>query len=371
MKEKIQLDIDILKNAVNSIHWDIAPFTQDELQSAREKYSYLDSNYTQSILADHIKEKIKENLCSIEGNSARLIFRELNRTFLFQFYVDGTENYLLSNIIGQLFHVFGNGDFISDLNEERLKVALLCFKDKLRLYNTKVSSDKIDQNDNRLLAVSNCAKKLKNKFSLNYKIERGNVWVEVEEFIRIGNKLSNIMNDFGGMLFQESMINVLIKNKKYSSSMQRFLFPIPSSQMGDKISPTVPWGYLFNLSLRHPHQGNPLILNKEQLWTDLIEGSTALLSVLDIEPYSIWDTEFKSGESTLKMLSEISLLESNFKIPQVRASDVMKMFKGLFSWVTEFENSTFPLSYSNLNYFINNLPKQLSSEKLQILNLDI
>lgn len=370
MKEKVQLDLDIFKNAIDSIRWDITPFSQDELQDIRKKYLYLDTNYSQSTLADHIRTRIKEILCSTSGGSARSVFWELNRTFLFQFYIDGTENYLLSNILGQLFHVFGNEDFISDINEEKLKEALFCFKDKLRLYNLKVSLDRVDQNDNRLLAVSNCVKKLKNKFSLNYKIEHGNVWIETEEFVKIGDQLSKFMNILGGQLFQENMVNVLIKNKKYSSLMQRFLFPIPSSQMGDKIDPTVPWGYLFNLSLRHPHQGNPLIINKGPIWTDLIEYSTALLSALDIEPYSIWDTEFKSGESTFKMLSEMSLLESNFRIPQIRASDVMKIFKGLFSWVVSFENSSFPLSYSNLNYFINNLSKHLFSDRTHVLNTD-
>lgn len=368
--EIVEADIQLIKDAIKSIDWEITHLSPSELESLKVKYSYVDSNYSRETLADLTREKIRDLLCADNGSYARPYFSKIHRHFLFRIFLDGTNDELFCNVTGQLFHAFKNENCIAKLSRESLVEALLCLKDYQRLYNSKLYLDKIEHADSRLKTISNSILTLKRKVAVVYNVKNGNVWVDSTEFERIGLQLHDKMKSLGGVSFLKSMFHFLHQNKRFDEKAKRYHFPISTSQVNDKLNPTTPWGYLFNLAIQFPDDGDSDKSTKPFLWKDIIEISTALVSALDVEPYSTWDTEFKVGTDAVKMMSDISLLESNFKIPQMRYSDLLTIIKGCFSWTEEYEDAKFQLTYSDLNYFINRFLKHLSSPAPAIVDID-
>lgn len=358
--EILDSDIQLIKEAIKTVNWEIRHLYGAELNEVRSKYSDSQPNYDREHLVGLIRQKARESICTEDGQPARAFFYKISRHFQYRIILENTKDELFCNVAEKLFHFFETTVRLAPLTSENLNFTLLCLKDYLRLYNSTISNDKIEYVDCRIRSICKSILVLKREASVNYLIKNGNVWVDSQEFDRVGKLIKDKMRSLGGLNFLKTMSSFLIKTEKYDANFKRYHFPISTSQVNDKNKASPPWGYLFNLAIQFPNVGDQKVESKPELWNQIIEVSTALVSALDVEPYSTWDTEFKTGTDAVKMMSDISLLESNFKLPQIRSSDLLLILKGCLSWVQTEENPSFEVTYSDLNYFLNRLLKFLA-----------
>ncbi len=361
--------LNAFKNAINEIGWDTPPLDNNQLKELRKRYSCENGNYQQPKLIEKIHEEIVRTFCDDEGESARALIVRARKSFQLRCIINREDEWLYVKVCEQLFSLFTADDKIKTVSQKPLVNTFELLKDKLRLSNTEINSKPAIVMDSRLAAVSKSILILKDRFNLKYRIEDGDVWVEKPECEKIGCKLAVLMKAYGGVRFLEKMFSCLRDNGRYSANLKRYQFPILTDSLGSRREPTVPWGYLFNLALRFPDRGSAKEGTHQELWSDLILLSTALLSSMNVEPYTPWETEWKSGIGTVRMLSELSLLESNYRIYQVRLDDLPLFVEELFSWIKDYEDDSFDLTYSDWQYLIGILAEYLSSEMPKIVDL--
>lgn len=59
--------------------------------------------------------------------------------------------------------------------------------------------------------------------------------------------------------------------------------------------------------------------------------------MFDVEPYNQFELEFKTSDTIVEFLQEITLYDSMFSLTQLRPYDVPKFLRGLFAWINKNE----------------------------------
>ncbi len=346
----------IFREACSGIDWNIKELSDSEFTDLASKYSnkpFDRNNHEQvSELAKLIKQRILEVLYG-EEEYARTFFNKIYKTYYLLTTIEKKNDSLFCNIAKELFQQFGNEDKILNPDLDQLKVSLLCLRDHQCIYDSKICQDHIDRIDGKLGSTCNAICFLQGRYNIVYLIKDGGISVSSNELTRIGNDLSEQMQSFGGSCFIRGIYNYLYENQQYNERFCRFLFPISVLTHGEKLKASQPWGYLFNLALKYPHNGRVKKSKKQEAWENIIETSTHLVSLLEIEPYSAYENISIQGNDVIKLLTNFGLLESNFKIPQIRYSDIPTLIQGLFAWTQELENDSWEIQYTDINYFAN------------------
>jgi len=117
----------------------------------------------------------------------------------------------------------------------------------------------------------------------------------------------------------------------YDPAMGRYHIvpPISLTGGGDR---QVPFGYILQLAVKHLEAREPDATHGAS-WRRLIELTTSYAAVIDVQPYypAIWGT--MDAKALLKYLQEQALYDSMFRFLQLRASDVLKICRGAFSFL--------------------------------------
>jgi hypothetical protein len=113
----------------------------------------------------------------------------------------------------------------------------------------------------------------------------------------------------------------------YESSQERYHLVRHTSTTGGG-SPTIPFGYLLLLSVKH-FAGTGPIKDTDQDWAELLRLATDYAAVLDVQSYtpSIWGS--MDAVALVPYLQETALYDTLFCLPQIRGSDVEKIARGI------------------------------------------
>ena len=117
----------------------------------------------------------------------------------------------------------------------------------------------------------------------------------------------------------------------YDPAMGRYHIVPPISMMGGG-DRQVPIGYILQLAVKHLEAREPEASHGAQ-WHRLMALATAYAAVIDVQPYypAIWGA--MDAKALLKYLQEQALYDSMFRFLQLRASDVLKICRGAFSFL--------------------------------------
>jgi hypothetical protein len=117
----------------------------------------------------------------------------------------------------------------------------------------------------------------------------------------------------------------------YDADQQRYHVVRHTFMTGGGL-PQMPWGYLLQLAAKHA-QGIKPYKNNEDQWRMLCGLSQAYAAVFDVQPYAptIYGTMDATG--LVPYLQEMAIYDTLFRIPQMRPTDVVKIARGMFSWL--------------------------------------
>jgi hypothetical protein len=120
----------------------------------------------------------------------------------------------------------------------------------------------------------------------------------------------------------------------YDQAMGRYhIVPaISMSAGGNPRNPQIPIGYILQLAVKHLEAHEPEVTHRAH-WQRLIALATTYAAVIDVQPYypAIWGA--MEAKALLKYLQEQALYDSMFRFLQLRASDVVKICRGAFSFL--------------------------------------
>ncbi len=119
----------------------------------------------------------------------------------------------------------------------------------------------------------------------------------------------------------------------YDPAMGRYhIVPAISMGAGGNPRPQIPIGYILQLAVKHLEAHEPEVTHSAH-WQRLIALATAYAAVIDVQPYypAIWGA--MEAKALLKYLQEQALYDSMFRFLQLRASDVVKICRGAFSFL--------------------------------------
>jgi hypothetical protein len=113
----------------------------------------------------------------------------------------------------------------------------------------------------------------------------------------------------------------------YDKDQQRYHI-VPSAIAMGQPEPQIPYGYLLHLAIKHfATKGARTIPQKG--WDELRALAKSYASVLDVQDYAPLAFGSWDGVGLLKYLRERALHDTMFRIPQMRANDVVRLCKGL------------------------------------------
>ena len=133
----------------------------------------------------------------------------------------------------------------------------------------------------------------------------------------------------GGINVARRIFNAI--SPYYDADQQRYHVVRRTSVTGGGL-PQMPWGYLIQLAAKHA-QGRKPYKNNDEQWSTLCGLSQAYAAIIDVQPYAptIYGTMDATG--LVPYLQEMAIYDTLFRIPQMRPTDVVKIARGLFSWL--------------------------------------
>lgn len=145
--------------------------------------------------------------------------------------------------------------------------------------------------------------------------------------------LDQLVSKLGG----QRLLQCLFMWLRHKASMEagRYLVARPSrSPTGSDSTPSVPYGYLINMAVRH--------LNVDAQATNLAEAARAIVDLAtdivasqDIESYYPYAHFFQSHESLPKYVQDIVVGDHALTFRQISPADILPVLRGAFSWVDE------------------------------------
>lgn len=302
---------------------------------------------------DDISLRLSKILCDDSGKDAWELLTRISNQLFYEQEINGQQNIFLINLVLRLRDLMRSSGKISLKEYKKVRQAVSELIKYTLITNRPISHTREEGACNRKKAVSKSILMLKKKHDIEVKINNGEVEISTACIEKVSKKICLKMQQLGGLVFLKGMFNVL--QKQFHNSQKRYHFPISSDFLGQKMDPTIPWGYLFNIAIKYPNRIDQGIFTDVNVtFKEIIETSKNLVSALDIEPYGHMDTQFKSGEYASKMLSELSLLSTNFSIPQFRYTDFIKLFDGIFDWL-KFESKEIRSKIRSYKIFLQNL----------------
>lgn len=160
----------------------------------------------------------------------------------------------------------------------------------------------------------------------------------------IGRGIDSLANLIGGQFILGRVFAELRHSRFYDGF---WLF-------GDKIppvnahkSPSMPWGYLLSLGLKHI--GTRSTARKPDVaWNSLVNRATDLATVLDCERYNQFDGMFLSDSDFFPAIAESLLWREVFTLPQVPPIVISTLKEAFSSVLTEQDRALHPINFDVL-----------------------
>jgi hypothetical protein len=161
------------------------------------------------------------------------------------------------------------------------------------------------------------------------RLEPGFIAVEEAAQMSLVAEIERLVAAIGGINIAQRIFKQI--TPIYDPAMGRYHIVPPISLMGGGHR-QVPFGYILQLAVKHLEAREPEATHGAS-WRRLIELTTSYAAVIDVQPYypAIWGT--MDAKALLKYLQEQALYDSMFRFLQLRASDVLKICCGAFSFL--------------------------------------
>lgn len=196
----------------------------------------------------------------------------------------------------------------SALDWERLVELVLSAQSSLHWFRSG-QAEKFSDEEN---ALSQACLKLSR---LGVEIIEGNCEVRIskDSHALIDTEISRLANAVGGEGILEKVFSNL--ESLYHQPFGRYLFGRKVSTGISRVFPAVPWGYLIALGVKHlPAQK---AANSEHDFEQLVSLIRDLITVFEIQPYSIWSNLLLGPDRLMSLLQETVLYDNLIAVQQI------------------------------------------------------
>lgn len=166
------------------------------------------------------------------------------------------------------------------------------------------------------------------RYELN-RLELGRLSLEETGETALVAAIEDLIASMGGVNVARRIFNEI--SPYYDADQQRYHLVQRPSFSGDGL-PQMPWGYLIQLAAKHA-QGRKPYKNSDAQWRRLCWLSTAYAAVIDVQPYSPAIFGTIGATDLVQYLKNMAVYDTLFRIPQVRPTDVVKIARGMLSWL--------------------------------------
>ncbi len=321
-------------------------------------YEHYQLNYENSLSSSHVDEHLYKIICeNLVGD--QLYTTQLSNLKDQLFLVHFIKGEKLQPYLGILEIIIGAINWGSTVTptsqsirklvsfdcEEKWQNALQAARDLTVIYPKLIEDytpQYLERCYKRQLVISNAAIFLRSE---GYKIdcEHGKVVIEESEARRIANQIEANINLLGGIEALRRLFEII--EPHYQNEQGRYYLGVNVSFFPKDYSPLIPIGYLLNLCVKNlprkrlpfeiSNKNIPLTFKKAgKVWQEILDSSISLTSILDVQPHNRFTLLFQSPETIIPFLKNLAVYNSLFSPIQLRPSDVSKMIKGLFCWLT-------------------------------------
>lgn len=304
-------------------------------RNLKQLYNHYNSSFTNSLSLPTVQEHLGRTIqlaLNVESNFRANHLYRLRKHLILRYVVDNKELQPYFTILDTLINYVNLSDTISAFEDEaKWRNAIQAAKD-LNVLRRDIPNNESEDliGLERQLAIGYSAKFLREK-GYRLQVEDGRISIEDSEQRRIVNSIEEDIKVLGGLIVAKKLFSDI--QNLFDQKYQRYHLVRRVSSWANKTNPNVPVGYLLNLCVKHIDKYLFLPSSLETAWQDLLETSTAFASVFDVEPYNQFELKFKTLDTIVEFLQEITLYDSMFSLTQLRPSDVPKLLRGLFTWI--------------------------------------
>ena len=309
-------------------------------------YAHYQIPYTNSLtlseIYQYLSKKIKDNLTGDQIYISQL--NNLKNQLLLNYFIKQEKPQPYLGILQIIINSLGEKDSPSDEPIRRIINCECNNKWQATLQFawdiTVIHPQKIDNNQEELsreygrqFVVSRSAKFLQIQ-GCKIDIQDGKFLIKESQAKNIAQHIEKDIKSLGGLETIKEIFKLI--NNKYNQKQSRYHLGRRLSAAPQIYQPSLPIGYLINLAVKFSQSNtiNHLNTSKKQqgkLWQNILQKSTALASILDVEPYTYFSLIFNGVDKIVKFTQELALYDNLFCPIQLRPSDTSKIILGLLS----------------------------------------
>ncbi len=328
------------KELVDNIHATI--FTKEDfvdkyhVDTEKEPFDYIE----RTLRAD-LKIKI-ENLNFSSGKINRTTFTILNEELIYHEIILNENSIPYLEIIKSFLDCNPKMERLPSFDDEKWVDVIVCAKNYL---NFKPDEDKLSKKNLK----EHYLKEYNRSESIKYLLSKG-CKIEIEKnninFIsgldNVLNKLDHMIEKFGGI----NLIIHLLNNVEFNEDFQRFFFLKKTDILNQNELLEVPFGYLFNLALKHKKFKNfSKVVKYQKLLNEIVQLSSIIVNAVNnVQDYNVFTHIFPTVESFSDLVSNLVLYDSLFRIPQSNFDLELKLCQSYFSFEDNFFEETIGFS---------------------------
>lgn len=328
------------KELVDNVHATI--FTEkdfvEEYHVDVEEKSF---DYIRRALRDDLKIKI-DNLNFPLGKLNRTTFFKLNEELIYREIILNENSIPYLEIIKSFTDINPKMESLPLFDDEKWREVIVCAKNYLNF-------KPIDSQLSKENLKKHYLKEYNRSQSVNYLINKGcKVQIDNNEIKFISgldnvlNKLDNMIEKFGGI----NLIIHLLNNVEFNEDFQRFFFLKKTDILNQNELLEVPFGYLFNLALKHKKFKNfSKVVKYQKLLNEIIQLSSIIVNAVNnVQEYNVFKHIFLTVESFSDLVSNLVLYDSLFRIPQSNFDLELKLCQYYFLFEDNFFEETLGFS---------------------------
>ncbi|WP_296866539.1 hypothetical protein [uncultured Methanobrevibacter sp.] len=298
-------------------------------------------DYIERALRYDLKIKI-ENLNFPSGKINRTTFTNFNEELIYHEIILNENSIPYLEIIKSFLDCNPKMERLPSFDDEKWVDVIVCAKNYL---NFKPDEDKLSKKNLK----EHYLKEYNRSESIKYLLSKG-CKIEIEKnninFIsgldNVLNKLDHMIEKFGGI----NLIIHLLNNVEFNEDFQRFFFLKKTDILNQNELLEVPFGYLFNLALKHKKFKNfSKVVKYQKLLNEIVQLSSIIVNAVNnVQDYNVFTHIFPTVESFSDLVSNLVLYDSLFRIPQSNFDLELKLCQSYFSFEDNFFEETIGFS---------------------------
>ncbi|WP_295726244.1 hypothetical protein [uncultured Methanobrevibacter sp.] len=297
-------------------------------------------DYIEKAISYDLKTKIT-NLNYPLGEINRNTFNMLREELIYRELILNENSIIYLKIIKTFLDINPVMERLPSFDDEKWIEVIECCKNYLNFNNyAPLSKDNLKEHfpkeynrseSVRYLMNKGCKIKIENnKIDFIYGLD--NILIELDKKIEI----------FGGI----NLIIEIFNHVEYSPEFKRFYFMKNTDILNQNKNLETPWGYLFNLALKHQNFKHYSKRKKyERLFNEIKKLAEIIVNgVYDVQEYNIFNHIFQNEQKFPQHVSDLVLYDSLFRVPQGNIDLELKLCEYFFSFENDFFESTLGFS---------------------------